>query len=67
MNMAKDLETFEDWHGALLVVNCNHNEFGLEYPMGSCCYRDLIRDKKVYEAMKDAWKRIIEGGQDPIE
>lgn len=61
--MRRELETFQDWFGALLMVNADHQEFGLEYPMGSCCFRDIVRDPKVRVALKDAWKRLIENPQ----
>jgi len=57
---------FNRWFRKLLNVNAEHGEFGLEYPMGSCCYRDVLRDAKVKAALKDAWERIIENGEDPI-
>ncbi len=59
------MSEFQEWYSKLLHVNADKGQFGLEYPMGSCCYRDLIRDKKVYEALKDAWHRIIVNGEDP--
>lgn len=51
---------FDRWFRRLLVVNTNHHEFGLNYPLGSCCYRDVLRHEKVKEALKIAWKEIIE-------
>lgn len=63
--MNRDLETFDDWFNALISVNMQQGEYGLHHPMGSCCYRDLLRDKKVKSALKDAWGRIIENGEQP--
>lgn len=56
--MRRDIVTFDDWFHALLASN--RGEHGLNHPMGSCCYRDLIRDKKVKDALKEAWVRLIE-------
>ena len=56
---------FREWFNKLLNVNARHDEYGLEYPMGSCCYRDLLRDKLVKDALKDAWERIIVNGEEP--
>ena len=64
--MNKDITSFEDWFMRLLNVNTDNGQFGLEYPMGSSCYRDIVRDKKTKDALKDAWVRIIENGEDPI-
>lgn len=61
------MDNFSDWFNALLMVNGSHGEFGLEYPMGSCCYRDILRDPKVKEALEDAWQRIIVNGESPGE
>jgi len=58
---------FVQWFHRLLNVNGTHNEFGLEYPMGSCCYRDVLRDPKVKKALEDAWQRIIIDGKGPME
>ena len=57
----KELKTFDDWYDALLFVNSDRGEFGLQYPMGSCCFRDIVRDKKVKEAMREVW---VEKGLD---
>jgi len=55
---------FHEWYRALLHVNTKRGELGLKYPMGgACCYRDVLRDPKVKDALKDAWKRIIEEGE----
>ena len=56
---------FDKWFQKLLNVNMTNGQHGLHYPMGSCCYRDVVRDKKVKAALKDAWNRIIENGEDP--
>ena len=50
---------FRRWYGRLLKVNTSRGEYGLKYPMGACCYRDIIRDPEVKAALKKAWDRII--------
>ena len=56
---------FEEWHNKLQLVNMDHNEYGMQYPMGSCCYRDVIRDPEVVKALRNAWnKYVIEGEAD---
>lgn len=65
--MPQPIKNFRDWFTRLLNVNGSRGEFGLNYPLGSCCYRDVLRDKKVKEALKDAWERIIINGEDPDE
>ena len=63
--MAKSIRTFNDWFTRLLNLGVRHGEYGLDHPVGACCYRDVLRDKKVKEALKDAWERIIVKGEDP--
>lgn len=58
-----DIKDFNDWFNRLLNSSVRHSEYGLQYPLGSCCYRDVLRDKKVKEALKDAWDRIIIRGE----
>lgn len=55
----KPFKTFGDWFKSLLLVNTKRKEFGLEYPLGSCCYRDILRDEKVKDAMKEAWAKQL--------
>lgn len=52
--------TYDEWFSKLLNINVSHGEYGLDHPMGSCCYRDVMRHEKVREALKVAWKEIIE-------
>ena len=46
--------TFQEWFLKLLNVNSSRGEFGLNYPLGSWCYRDVLRDKEVITALKKA-------------
>jgi len=55
---------FSQWFNALLMVGAKHGEHGLDHPMGACCYRDVLRDKKVKAALEDAWERIIINGEE---
>jgi uncharacterized protein YqfB (UPF0267 family) len=61
------MKDFREWKTKLLNLAMTEGKFGLDHPMGSCCYRDLIRDAKSNEALKDAWDRIIVKGEDPME
>jgi hypothetical protein len=65
--MPKPIKDFQDWFTRLLNVNGSNGQFGLDYPMGSACYRDILRDKVVKAALRDAWERIIVKGEDPHE
>ena len=51
---------FDTWFNKLLNVNIKHSE----YPLGSCCYRDVLREKNVKKALREAWERIIVNGED---
>jgi hypothetical protein len=57
---------FYPWFMKLLKLSIKHREFGGQHPMGTCQYRDVIRDKKVQEALQDAWQRIVVEDGDPI-
>lgn len=46
---------FSLWFTKLLYVNTVHGEFGEEYPMGCCLYRDVLRDEKVKDALRESW------------
>lgn len=61
------INDYRDWKTKLLSLAMTDGKFGLDHPMGSCCYRDLIRDAKSNEALKDAWERIIVKGEEPLD
>ena len=52
--------TFSEWFQSLLMMSATHGEFGHDHPMGTCLYRDVIRHDKVYSALKEAWKELVE-------
>lgn len=48
---------FEKWHFELSDYDEKLGRIGFEYPLGTCFYRDIIRDKNVKRAMWEAWKK----------
>lgn len=52
-------QLFDDWFRRLLNVNMVRSEYGLGYPMGACCYRDILRHSEVKKALKMAWDEIM--------
>jgi hypothetical protein len=58
--MSDEIKDFNSWYIRLLNVNASNGQYGLDYPLGACCYRDILRDKKVKEALKEAWDKLIE-------
>lgn len=57
---------YSEWFRKLIGIGLKHREFGLQHPMGSCCYRDVLRDDKVQKVLKKAWTRIIINDERPI-
>ena len=56
----EDILSFDRWYRKLLTINVNHGEFGMDHPLGSCCYRDVLRHEKVLDALKSAWKEVMD-------
>ena len=49
---------FNRWHSRLLFCSEEVEEDMDAHPLGSCLYRDIIRDEAVKEAMRRAWHKI---------
>ncbi len=51
--------SFDDWFDSLLMSCLDGKIVG--HPLGSCKQRDVLRDKDVKKALKEAYERIILG------
>lgn len=54
----KDGKEFMKWFSSLLMAATIHGDYH-KHPLGSCKLRDVIRDKKVKQAMWESWQRVI--------
>jgi hypothetical protein len=51
-------EKFKRWFRTLLLsATMTKGDIG-DHPLGSCLYRDIIRDKEAKNAMRRAWHEI---------
>ncbi len=53
---------FDEWFNKLLNVDTKQGNFGEQYPMGCCAYRDVIREPEVKEALRKAWVKHVHAG-----